>query len=365
MTGGDRARTALACVAALCWFVAAPAGAQPSANGRRPAAPGAAEAKATDRASKAFVVPQWAYPIVPPPNPPPAYDSVTRHRIKGSSVTMTMAEAMNYWTAPDWFPDSHPAMPAAVRGGRRPEPRACGYCHLPDGRGRPENATLAGLPAEYIIAQVKALASNTRLSANPGSATNSMHKVAAATRDDELEEAARYFSGIRFVSRNRVVEATRVPRTRIATVLYVRDGTGTEPIGGRLIEIPEDTQRHELHDPTVRYITYVPPGSLARGRRLVTRGPDGPTTACASCHGPTLEGVGLVPGIRGRNPSYILRQLLNFRGGARRDAGAAPMLPVAASLGVDDMVGIAAYVGSLPVAPQYAANPRRVARAVP
>ncbi|HEX4934805.1 MAG TPA: hypothetical protein VFV33_16560 [Gemmatimonadaceae bacterium] len=329
----------------LVLLVATAANAQPSRTSRPPVERGASRAPVT--AAAPFVAPQWAYPIVPAPNPPPAYDSVTRHRLPGSSVTMTMAEAMNYWTAPDWFPDSHPPMPAAVRGGRRPEPRACGYCHLPDGRGRPENATLAGLPAEYIVAQVKAFADGSRLSANPQSATNSMHRVAAATRDDEVQEAARYFSGIRFVSRNRVVEATRVPRTRIANVLYVRDGEGTEPIAGRLIEIPEDFERHELHDPTLPYVTYVPPGSIARGRHLVSQGPAGPATACAICHGPTLRGVGLIPPIAGRPPSYILRQLINIRTGARHDPGSLPMQAVVARMSIDDMVGVAAYVGTL------------------
>jgi cytochrome c553 len=28
---------------------------------------------------------------------------------------------------------------------------ACGYCHLPNGQGKPENAGLAGQPFEYIL----------------------------------------------------------------------------------------------------------------------------------------------------------------------------------------------------------------------
>jgi len=337
--------------AALSLLAATAVAAQPSSGAprraaRRPA-PASHNAPARDSASAVFAVPQWAFPIITPPPPPPVADSVVQHRLPGSTVTMTMAQATNYWTAPDWFPDSHPPMPAAVRGGRRPEPRACGYCHLPDGRGRPENAALSGLPAEYIVAQVNAFKSGTRRSANPGSATNSMHRVAAATQDDEVAEAARYFSGIRFVSRNRVLEVDSVPHTRIATVLYVRDGEGKEPIAGRLIEIPEDFERHELHDPTVRYLAYVPRGSVARGRRLATRGPDGAATACATCHGPKLQGVGLIPPIAGRPPSYILRQLINIRAGARDDAGVIPMRAVVARMTIDDMVALSAYVGTL------------------
>ena len=31
---------------------------------------------------------------------------------------------------------------------------ACGFCHRADGLGEPESASLAGLPAEYIVRQV-------------------------------------------------------------------------------------------------------------------------------------------------------------------------------------------------------------------
>jgi len=347
----------LACVAsatfALLGAITAEAQ-QPSTPSRpatrpatRPARSASAASAGANAPAAVFEAPQWAYPIITPPPPPPPADSVVRHRVPGSTVTMTMAEATNYWTAPDWFPDAHPPMPAAVRAGRRPEPRACGFCHLPDGRGAPENAALSGLPAEYIIAQVNAFKSGARLSANPGSPTNSMHRVAAAVLDEEVAEAARYFSGIKFVSRNRVLEVDSVPRTRIASVVYVKDGDGKEPIAGRLIEIPEDAERRELRDPTMHWLAYVPKGSLARGRRLVTRGPDGPATACAMCHGPKLQGVGLVPPIAGRPPSYILRQLINLRTGARHDAGSVPMQAVVARMSVDDMVGIAAYIGKL------------------
>ena len=111
--------------------------------------------------------------------------------------------------------------------------------------------------------------------------------------------------------------------------------------------MPEDLGRHELHDPSVPYVTYVPRGSIARGRRLATEGPTGVATACVTCHGPDLLGVGVIPPIAGRSPQYLLRQLISIRTGARADAGALPMQAVVAGLSLDDMVAVAAYVGSL------------------
>ncbi|MFN8575018.1 MAG: hypothetical protein U0132_23400 [Gemmatimonadaceae bacterium] len=295
-----------------------------------------------------FTVPQWAYPTAPVLPADTIYDHVTPHRIPGSSRTYTLTQAKNAFDVVDWFPASHPRAPRQVQHGGAPAWRACGFCHLPDGQGRPENAVIAGLPADYIVSQVTAFRKGTRLTANPLANTNSMHQIASAAPDSDVAVAARYFSKLRLTRRNRIVETTDAPKTRIASILYVKDGDGTEPIAGRLIEVPEDTERHELHDPTVQYVTYVPPGSLTRGKHIATTGPEGPTTVCASCHGPKLLGVGPVPPIAGRSPSYILRQLINVRSGARHDVTSVPMVRIVEQLSIDDMVALAAYVGSLP-----------------
>jgi cytochrome c553 len=309
-------------------------------------------------AAAPFVAPAWAFPTAPAPNPPPFPDSVTPHRVPNSAQRLTMAQVADRFNAPDWFPAQHPQMPARVQYGIRPEGRACGYCHLPDGQGRPENATLAGLPVGYLLRQVRAFRDGTRLSANPAGPTNSMHTAARGTPDDSLlAEAARYFSRLSLRRRNVIREVERVPSTRIAIMLYAYDGTGSEPIAGRLIEVPASIERHELHDPWVPYTTYVPVGSTARGRRLATRGPAGTATACATCHGPQLLGVGEIPPIAGRSPSSLLRQLINFRTRARRDSTATPMYVVVDALTIDDMVALAAYVGGL--APSVSAAPRR------
>ena len=53
-----------------------------------------------------------------------------------------------------------------------------------------------------------------------------------------------------------------------------------------------------------------------------------------------------VPGIAGRSPSYLVRQLYDLQQGTRRGKSSPLMQPVVANLTGDDMVAIAAYVTS-------------------
>ena len=68
---------------------------------------------------------------------------------------------------------------------------------------------------------------------------------------------------------------------------------------------------------------------------------------CEMCHGPGLRGKGNVPTIAGRSPSYIVRQLYDFRSGSRNGPDAQLMKPVTARLKMDDMISLAAYLASL------------------
>lgn len=200
-----------------------------------------------------FAVPAWAFPLSNAV--PPAPDSVTLEHVPNSSRAFTRKQVGNGFDVVDWFPSQHPPMPAAVQYGQRPDGRACALCHLPDGQGRPENATLAGLPVEYIVRQVRAFKNETRLSATPDTPLGPMHRVAKGfSRDEDVREAARYYSKLQLTHRNVVREVRDVPRTRLAGLLYAYDGDGTEPIDGRLIEVPESIERHELKDPWVTYV---------------------------------------------------------------------------------------------------------------
>lgn len=298
----------------------------------------------------AFDLPAWAFPGYPDAPPPgTVFDDVTPLHVPGSTVRYTQAQLMDLFAAPDWFPEGRPPMPEVVARGRRPQTFACGYCHLPDGTGRPENAALAGLPADYIRAQLADMRSKRRTRAWTGPLQSSqlMQQVAEHATEAEVAAAAEYYSRLPMRQKVKVVEAARVPKTRAVRFIYfVDEGAGDEPLGVRLVEVPVDSRRHELRDPNVTYLAYVPPGSLARGEALATNG-GGTTIACVACHGADLRGTGVFPPLAGRYPSYLLRQLLTFRNGHRTSPASAAMLPVVATLDLTDMIAVAAYAGSL------------------
>ena len=299
-----------------------------------------------------FEVPAWAFPGYTNPPPPNAeLDDVVQLRVPESRAAFTRAQLQDFFAAPDWFPERHPPMPDIVARGRRPDTLACAYCHLPDGTGRPENAALAGLSADYIRAQVADMRSHVRKRAwtGPDRPSGLMQQVAESATEAEIAEAAAYFSQQPMRRKVEIVESARVPRTEEVRFIYFAiEGGGDEPLGTRLIEVPVDSGRHEVRDPNVTYRAYVPVGSLARGKTLATTtGADGTTIACVTCHGPDLRGSGAFPPLAGRSPSYLLRQLLSFRAGTRAAPAGATMQPVVTNLDIEEMIAVAAYAGSL------------------
>ena len=296
--------------------------------------------------------PPWAYPVIDPAVKLFADDGPKT--LPGSTASFIWPQLYNTMFAADWYPGDHPAMPAMVAHGAAPDVFACGMCHQPNGRGRPENASLAGLPAPYILQQLADMKAGSRHSSEPGTSPQ-VRMVSSATHipDSDAQEAAAYFASLPAPPPPRVVETATVPRTTLifgSVRVPVPDG-GTEPIGQRVIEVPEDVERVKLHDPHAGFVAYVPLGSIAKGSAIVTTGGD-KTIACATCHGANLLGqkVGdvVVPPIAGRSAIYIVRQLYDFRHGARAGAQSALMQPVVAGLDLDDMIAIAAYVASLP-----------------
>jgi cytochrome c553 len=93
----------------------------------------------------------------------------------------------------------------------------------------------------------------------------------------------------------------------------------------------------------------VPVGAVKKGEALVTTGGNGKTVACIHCHGADLRGDGPVPGIAGRSPSYLARQMFDIQAGTRHGEWASLMKPVVAKLTNEDMVNIVAYVSSRPM----------------
>ena len=240
-------------------------------------------------------------------------------------------------------------MPTVVSHGRPPELYACGYCHLPNGQGRPENAGLAGLPVSYIVEQMAEFRAGRRRSSEPRHLPASLmaQRESHASTKDTLA-AARYFSKLAPKPWIRVIETATVEPMHVAGWMLVASGAGDrEAIGERIVETPENLEQTELRDDRSGFVAFVPPGSLNAGRKLVESGGDR-TMPCAACHGAQLQGLGPVPPLAGRSPSYLMRQLYDLRSGARGGRAVQLMLPVVANLTVADMGVIAAYAASLP-----------------
>jgi cytochrome c553 len=279
------------------------------------------------------------------PRPP----DTSLKRIPGSTRAFTLAQLRDYWDVGDWYPEDHPPMPDVVVHGRQPHVRGCAMCHMPNGKGRPENAPLAGQPYAYLVQQLLDFKNGLRHNADARK-TNTLQMIEAAKdmTDDEIKEAAAYFSSMKWTPWIRVVETDTVPRTRLSgNVFFPMPEGGTEPIGNRIIEAPEDVERFELRDPRLGFVAYVPAGSLKKGAALVAGGGN-KTTPCGICHGPDMKGLGPVPALAGRSPSYIVRQLWDMHEGTRRGTWSPLMKPVVERLTQDDMLAIAAYLASLP-----------------
>ena len=298
--------------------------------------------------------PAWAYAIPPaapsgnPPAAPAAPDTSLKH-LAGSSFEFTRAQISNAFGPADWYPGDHPKMPEVVAHGRRPDVRACGLCHYPNGKGRPENAGVADLPVAYFIQQMIDFRDGNRKSADSRKAnTNVMIAIAKGMTDDEIKTAAEYFSSMKWTQWIKVVESETVPKTRNAGGMFLTlEGGEKEPLGRRIIETPENAEATEvLRDARSGFIAYVPVGSIKKGQVLVITGA-GKTTRCSLCHGADLKGLGPVPGIAGRSPSYRVRQLYDMQQGARKGLWTDLMIPVVAKLSDDDMLDIAAYTSSL------------------
>jgi cytochrome c553 len=291
--------------------------------------------------------PAWAYPWAPDFKPAPD-DGIPRH-VPDSPAAFTITQERDLFFAPDWHPDDHPAMPEIVAHGRLPDVRACGSCHRVEGTGGPENASLAGLPASYIAQQMADYKSGARKFAGPQrSPVLLMTAIAKAATEAEAQAAATYFSSLKPKPNIKVVEADTVPATQIARVFYmlVKDG-GTEPIGERIVEVPVDVAQFEHRDSRSQFIAYVPSGSIAKGEALAATGGSGTTTPCITCHGLGLKGVDSTPGIAGRSPSYLVRQLYDFQQHSRQGSAGALMAPVVEKLSHNDMIALAAYISSL------------------
>lgn len=287
---------------------------------------------------------EWAYPKYDPNHLPSEIDLNAPRTIPGSAKTYTLLQIDDDLSPPDWFPDDHAPMPDIVIHSTDPV-KACTACHMASGMGHPQTGHLAGLPVEYFVDQMADFKSGKRKDSSSW-----MNKFAVALSDEDVRQAAEYFATLEpkagwFV----VIESDTVPRSFIGESrlrLEYPEG-GDEPLGDRIVVLPQNEEFAISKHPNSGFTVYVPPGSISRGEKLVTTGDGGKTLACNICHGPDLNGLGNVSRIRGIDPLYAVRQLNDFKTGDRAGLMSALMKPAVDQLSEDDMIAIAAYLASL------------------
>jgi cytochrome c553 len=301
-------------------------------------------------------LPDWAYtppPLPGSPAPPSALpaDDGAVVRIAGTDKTMTRGALRGTKEIPDWYPEARQGdMPAVVKSGREGV-RACGLCHLADGSGRPENAPVNGYHPAYFLQQMDDFKNGLRRSADPRKAnTNLMIGFAKAATPEEVKAAAEYFAAQPYPKRLKVVESRTAPKVRLQGGMHMAipaaEGGGTQPIGDEIVEVPDDNLRAEARDTRMGWTAYVPVGTLSRGKQLAAK------HQCGVCHGPSLDGVGPVPALAGRSPSYTMRQLFDMKTGARRGPWSELMKPIVSAMSIQDLMAVSAYAASLaPPAP--------------
>lgn len=283
----------------------------------------------------------WAYPATPRPEPP---DTLVLKQVPGSERAYTQAQIDDAFNPPDWFPDEHPTMPPIVARGEKPAVRACALCHLPSGDGHPESSSLAGLPVPYLLRQLTAFKNGER----KGVRATTMITIAQAISDADALAASEYFASLKPGVWTEVVETETVPKTYVGAggMRFVAPGDEREPIGNRIIVLPQNPHLAELRDPHSGFIDYVPTGSIVKGAALMAGG-EGKTITCTICHGPNLKGLGEVPSIAGRPATYIFRQLNDMKIGNRKGPWVELMKQVVEKLDDNDMIALSAYLGSL------------------
>ncbi len=286
----------------------------------------------------------WAYAVNTPGLNLPA--ATGPQHVPDSTVELVFPR--DRFSPPDWHPEDHPAMPPIVAVGHAPQIMACAYCHLPNGQGRPENSSLVGLSADYIKQQLADYRAGLRKSSEPQMSPPSlMQAIGLNTTAEEAEQAANYFASLQPRRWIRVVETAKVPESVVSGWMYIaKPGGGSEAIGKRILEMPEDLERTELRDARSSFVAFVPVGSVERGKQLAN-GANGKATACSACHGADLRGLGPVPRLAGRSPSYLARQLYDLQTANRKGLWSPLMAPVVAKLTPGDMLALAAYIASL------------------
>jgi len=288
---------------------------------------------------------EWAYPVGPADLPRPDPSATFTAQGADPSIKLTMRQIVDPFGPPDWYPKEHAPLPQIVGHGRAPHVLACTLCHLPNGNGHPESASISGLTVPYIIAQMHAFRDGERTNIR----APNMIEMALDISDKELREAAAYFAHIPRAQQRwiRVVETSRAPASHVGAggARFFDKGAQTVAVAPDMIYEVAESEEVELRNDHVGFVDYVPMGSLAKGR-TVAMGNRGQQPACGSCHGDTYRGRDDAPRIAGRSAYYLIRQLADMRSGVRKGAAVGAMKDIVGKLSDADILNVAAYMAS-------------------
>jgi hypothetical protein len=122
------------------------------------------------------------------------------------------------------------------------------------------------------VQQLKDIASGARATVMPHrNAANLKRGMAKALTDEDIQVAADYFSRIAPRPNLVVEESDTAPKTiNLLNILAASDdGERVMLSRDRIVEVPENLERFDvLRDDQVKFLVYVPPGSIAKGKAL-------------------------------------------------------------------------------------------------
>jgi cytochrome c553 len=288
---------------------------------------------------------EWAYPVGPTNLPKPDPNATFTAKGADPSIKLTARQISDSFGPPDWFPKDHGPLPQIVAHGRSPHVVACILCHLPNGNGHPESASISGLTVPYIVEQMHAFRDGERTNIR----APAMIEMALDISEAELRDAAAYFAHIPKAQQQwiRVVETSKAPANHVGAggARFFDKGAETVPVEPGMIYEVAENEEVELRNDHVGFVDYVPMGSLAKGR-TVAMGNRGQMRTCGSCHGDDYRGHDDAPRIAGRSAYYLIRQLADMRSGVRKGAALGKMKDVVGKLSDADILNVAAYMAS-------------------
>ena len=253
--------------------------------------------------AQAQTLPEWAYPVNPTPTP--LDDTVQKH-LADSTKAYTQAQIDDGFNPPDWYPQDHAPMPDVVAHGRKEtNARACALCHLTSGGGHPESAGISGLPAAYIVRQMNEFKSGAR----KGARAVAMIPIAKGLGEEDFKAAAEYFGSMKYPVWYKVVEGDTVPKSYLGNgaMRFPEEHGGTEPLGNRIIELPQNDLGAESRDPVLW-----PTCRLAASRKVRRSSP------------PALAE-------RPYSAPFVTAQSSRASARFRRSSGGRPCIPIASS----------------------------------